>query len=526
MVTERELHVSPLRSLAADAQFVLRPSHSRSSVVLPIPLRARVRDGVVELALTFHGNMDPQSNVRVLVDGKRRAMIRRADADSGGHAHVTLPLAESDFHGVAPVLGLESALLALGKQCDDERYIDRTVEVDSASRYIVHVDTLSPRIGSGWVGLTDSATFVMPARPLRAGELDTILAASSRLSRRGGYVRIAPAASTTRTTNVILPSELLRSDPIVIVPEDLNPSFTELHAQSAPKEFLRTVEWSIPLDVRLLPAGQVPERLILKMVAAPNEARDNLLFHVVMNGELLRNADVRSDGSRRTIRVNLPDRLERIYNEVRFIGERISDTLGTCVDPRVTRPAQIQDDSYLGLGRAPPKPQTIAGLVGLLGSRFELFVPRESLVDAAAIVPLLVTASQTLWGPLRGPRVVPYEATPEPGNAAVVIARPAGTRTVLRLARMNGSTVLVVTPAVRNARISALPEAYAERDSVAFGEVDDPVRPLPPLRLNTSQFDAVAFAADRAKWVVLLAFALLTGAAFTREIMQRGKDRK
>ena len=493
--------------------------------MLPIPLRARVRDGVVELALTFSGLMDAQSNIRVLVDGKRRALVRRAEADTGGHLKLSVPLLESDFRGAAPVLTLESALLAIGKQCNDERYIDRHVVVDSSSRYIVHVDTLSPRIGSGWVGLTDSATFVIPSRPLRAGELDTILAASSRLRRRGGYVTITREASTTRTTNVIHPAELLRSDPIVTVPEELNPSFTELHTQTAPTEFLRTVEWSIPLDLRLLPAGAVPERLILKMVAAPNEARDNVLFHVLMNGVLLRNADVRADGSRRTIRVNLPNRLDRIYNEVTFIGERISDSLGTCIDPSVTRPAQIQDDSYLGLGSAPPKPHTIAGFVGLLGSRFELFVPRSSLVDAATVVPLLVTATQTLWGPLRGPKVVSYDKDVVPTNPAVVIEMPAGDRTVLRLARMHGNTVLVVTPARRNARISELPEAYADRDSVAFGAVDEPTRPPTPPSMNTDQFDVVAFAVDRGKWVVLVAITLLTGAFFTRAMPRRGTER-
>ena len=506
-------------------QLVLHGPYDRLELVLPVPRAARVRPGMIDLGFTFGGVMLPDANLQLFVNGQRRAVVTRSTAGPGRSARVELPLRVQDLGGGSVALAIEARLVAGSDRCGEDSRSSAQVRVDPASSLRLHPD-------SGVVGprevavetLPQQVVFSLASRALTASEMDMVLRASSRLVQEGHSVRFVRAPQQTIaavTHEGVVPADVMALTVIETAPRTINPTLPELGVGNLARGFARSVNWRIPLDMRTLPAGRIPERLILKMVVAPDRMDELLGMRVYLNDLLLRRVSVLGNGTRRTIRLSLPGDELRIYNEVRVIAQRSRETFSLCTHEPMTYPAQIQEDSYLVTAAAPTKPRQFGAFVAALPAQFGLFLPDAAARNGEWVLPLLLAAERSLWGQGRRARIRFYPAgeRPSPDEVAVVVQPSRGSETVVRLARLNGNPVLSITPALRGAHLPDVPDEYGNADSVAFGERGRRRGNTPSAsRAGSDPVDALSFALTYRLWVVFAALLLLTGgfAAYAR----------
>ncbi|MDB4913121.1 MAG: hypothetical protein JWM95_765 [Gemmatimonadetes bacterium] len=513
------VRIRPFSSVARPADLLLRGARVNRDIVLSIPRSARGKPGLLDVGLLFNGEMHSGANVQFFVNRTRRALVERHNASPDGRARIAIPLRIADLSTGTVTLGIESRLPALGDQCDDAKRSSVLVKIDPASTLMLGLDSRAAGATRYDIdGLAEQLTVSVADRAMTATELDTTLVASALLTQQGHTVHfIRGGGSHTLIASVqadVLPGDVLRAADIDVHPRAINPSLPELGVVDLGRRFTRTTTWHIPLDMRVLPAGRVPDRIVLKMVAAPDQLDDLLDVRIYLNDFLLRPADVRSDGTRRTIRVTLPMDELNIYNDVRIVAERAHLAIGLCTAEPVAFPAQIQDDSYLVTAGAPSRPRQFATFIGKLPGEFDLFLPASTAMHGETILPLLLSAERSLWGPRRHARIRYYAAgeSVSPDRPSVVVRAAAGSETVVQLVRMRGQPVVTITPALHEAVLTDVPDAYVNTDSIAF-DVTGLGRGarIVALRDNTGTVDAIRFALEYRIWVVLATLLTLSG---------------
>ena len=529
--TERAL-VRAIGGLLRAEQLVLRGPRDRRELLLPVQRAARARPGRIDLGFDFEGVMLPDANVQLFVNGHRRTVVARSGAGPDGRARVVLPLAASDLAGGSVALGIEARLVSGSDRCAEEARSSARVRIDPASTLVLH--PVGEAVGSREAAveaLPQQVVFSLANRAITASELDTVLLAASRLAQVGHsvrFVRTPGQAIVAVAHGGVVPADVLRSVEVEPAPRAINPTLPELGVGDLSRDAARAAQWRIPLDMRTLPPGRVPERIILKMVVAPDQLDDLLDMRVYLNDLLLRRVNVLGNGTRRTIRFTLPLSELRIYNEVRVIAERSQETFSSCTHEPMTYPSQVQEDSYLVTAAAPAKPRGFGAFVAALPARFDLFVPEATARDVETLLPLLLAAERSLWGPGRRARVRLYSAgeRPSPDDAAVVVQPSGGGETVVQLVRLNGHSVLSITPALHNPRLPDVPDEYGNADSVAFGASGiRSGRATVASQSDTGPVDAVRFALAYRLWVVLATLLLITGGFVVYSRLRRRSPR-
>jgi hypothetical protein len=150
-------------------------------------------------------------------------------------------------------------------------------------------------------------------------------------------------------------------------------TFDQLGVAPAQAEVFGRADLSAAIDIRRLPAGRRPARLILDVMVAPDGAGAKAVVSAFVNERLL-GSSVAASGEATRLDLALPDGLVGINANVRLLVQRDS-AQGDCRFEPQGYPAQILGSSTLVLAGADDTARDFSDLAARWADGIELFVP-------------------------------------------------------------------------------------------------------------------------------------------------------
>jgi hypothetical protein len=292
-------------------------------------------------------------DVAVVLPGRRVAASEIATAITVARSLIASGRRITFYHGY-------SALPELAKRDDEGRWTRGLILVGPLSETVGVVDNPVARLAGdpGSVGtvaavrVTGSpALLVSDGSVVRAGELfaNPLLAAGRGIEQ----------ASVGDATPVSLPTDRV--------------SFDQLRVPPAEAEVFGRADLGASIDMRRLPPGTQPARLLLDVMVAPDGAGEKAVVSAFVNERLL-GSTVAATGEATHLDLLLPDGLVGTVANVHVLIQRDS-TQGDCrIEPQ-GYPVQILGSSALVLTDADATPHDFSDLTSRFSQRLEILLP-------------------------------------------------------------------------------------------------------------------------------------------------------
>ena len=292
-------------------------------------------------------------DVAVVLPGRRVAASEIATAITVARSLIASGRHVTFYHGY-------SALPELAKRDDEGRWTRGLILVGPLSDTIGVVDNPVARLAGdpGSVGTVAAvriagspALLVSDGSVVRAGRLfaNPLLAAGRGIEQ----------ASVGDATPVSLPTDRV--------------SFDQLRVPPAEAEVFGRADLAASIDMRRLPPGTRPARLLLDVMVAPDGAGEKAVVSAFVNERLL-GSTVAATGEATHLDLLLPDGLVGTIANVRVVIQRDS-AQGDCRFEPQGYPAQILGSSALVLADADAAPHDFSDLTSRFSQRLEILLP-------------------------------------------------------------------------------------------------------------------------------------------------------
>src|SRR5579862_4343773 len=363
--------------------------------------------GPGELDVTTTAALMPR-DVAVVLPARRVAASEFATAITVARSLVASGRHVSFYHGYG-------SLPQLAKRDGEGRWTRGIIMVGPPSDTVGVVDSPVARLAgdSGSVGMLAAvriggspALLVSDGSVVRAARLfaNPLLAAGRGIEE----------ASVGDASSVALPSDRV--------------SFDELGVTAAQAEVFGRADLPAVIDMRRLPPGTRPSRLLLDVMVAPDGAGEKAVVSAFVNERLL-GSTVAATGEATHLDLLLPDGLVGTIANVRVLIQRDS-AQGDCRFEPQGYPAQILGASALVLTSADATPHDFSDLTSSFSRRLELLLPAMAADQPDRMLDLVTEVAAQL-SPDTAPisvDFVPSGSAPAPDAAFIAVseAPPAG----------------------------------------------------------------------------------------------------
>ena len=335
--------------------------------------------------------------VAVVLPGRRVAASEIATAITAARSLIASGRHVSFYHGYG-------SLPQLAKRDDQGRWTRGIVLVGPLSDTVGVVDSPVARLAGdpGSVGTLAAvriggspALLVSDGSVVRAGRLfsNPLLPAGRGIEQ----------ASVGDASSVALPSDRV--------------SFDELGVTPAHAEVFGRADLPAVIDLRRLPPGTRPSRLLLDVMVAPDGAGEKAVVSVFVNERLL-GSTVAATGEPTHLDLLLPDGLVGTIANVRVLIQRDS-AQGDCRFEPQGYPAQILGSSALVLTSAPDTPHDFSDLTSDFSRRLELLLPATAADQPDRMLDLVTEVAAQL-----SPDTAPLSVDFIPGGSAAAPGAP------------------------------------------------------------------------------------------------------
>lgn len=199
-------------------------------------------------------------------------------------------------------------------------------------------------------------------------------------------------------------------------------SFDQLRVPPAEAEVFSRADLAATIDMRRLPPGTRPVRLLLDLMVAPDGAGEKAVVSAFVNERLL-GSTVAATGEATHLDLLLPDGLVGTVANVRVLIQRDS-AQGDCRFEPQGYPAQILGSSALVLADAPATPHDFSDLTSRFSQKLEILLPAGG-ADRPDRMLDLVTEVASQLSPDTAPLAVeltPGGSTPLPNAPFIVVS--------------------------------------------------------------------------------------------------------
>lgn len=456
------------------------------TVAFRLPGSAELDSAHLDLHLRFARAAIPESNLQIFIAGTRIGVAMRQAADSSGALRFQATIPSSMLRGDYLPIVFRSASSTMRDRCLDERLALGYVQLDSSSSLTYFApESAIATIRQVWASFPDTITLTLPARRMTADEFRAAYTLGIAASNEGRTLRYAQlpnvgelllaspadyptidgftapsgkgnvgvfhfmtngesrpglvfdahdgAASVSLVQSPWLPlaaaSDLtVRTAAPTIRPNVDDPTFADLNLGDLQREVASEGVWTLPIDLRELPAGRVPVRIDLQVVTAPNTHDRNMVFFAFLNGTLVRTADINERGGQQLIDIRLPASLIATRNELRVVIQRHRPPSDICTEADRALPAQLLPSSRVVTTKADGKSRAFTSVTAQVAAFDPIYLPSAALDRATEYLPMLVSLGRAFWSAQRAPMPTFYGSTEpaKPSGAFFVVGRPSG----------------------------------------------------------------------------------------------------
>jgi cellulose synthase operon protein B len=295
-------------------------------------------------------------DIAIVLPGRRVNASEIASAITVGSALISSGRHVAFYHGY-------DALPELAKTDEDGRWTHGIILVGPLSDTIGVVDSPVARVAGdpGSVGTLAA---------VRVGGTPALLVSDGTVDRAGRLFasplfaagRGVDQASVGDSSAAVLPAERV--------------SFDELHVTPEQAEVFGRAELPAAIDMRGLPPGTRPTRLLLDMMVAPDSTGEKAVVSAFVNERLLGSTVAATDGVTH-LDLPLPDGLVGNIANVRVLIQRDS-AQGDCRFEPQGYPAQILGSSALVLTSANGAPHDFSDLISHFSQQLEILLPASA----------------------------------------------------------------------------------------------------------------------------------------------------
>jgi hypothetical protein len=336
-------------------------------------------------------------DVAIVFPGRRVAASEIATAVTVARSLIASGRHVTFYHGY-------DALPELAKRDDEGRWMRGLVLVGPLADTIGVVDSPAARLAGdpssvGTVAAVriggSPALLVSDGSVVRAGRLfsNPLLAAGRGIEE----------ASVGDATAVPLPTDRV--------------SFDELRVPPAEAEVFGRADLSAVIDMRRLPPGTRPARLLLDVMVAPDGAGEKAVVSAFVNERLL-GSTVAATGEATHLDLLLPDGLVGTIANVRVLIQRDS-AQGDCRFEPQGYPAQILGSSALVLANAEGAAHDFSDLTSHFSQRLELLLPASAADRPDRMLDMVTEVAAQL-----SPDTAPLSVNLTPGGSAPLADGP------------------------------------------------------------------------------------------------------
>ncbi len=295
-------------------------------------------------------------DIAIVLPGRRVNASEIASAITVGSALISSGRHVAFYHGY-------DALPELAKTDEDGRWTHGIILVGPLADTIGVVDSPVARVAGdpGSVGTLAA---------VRVGGTPALLVSDGTVDRAGRLFasplfaagRGVDQASVGDSSAAVLPAERV--------------SFDELHVTPEQAEVFGRAELPAAIDMRGLPPGTRPTRLLLDMMVAPDSTGEKAVVSAFVNERLLGSTVAATDGVTH-LDLPLPDGLVGNIANVRVLIQRDS-AQGDCRFEPQGYPAQILGSSALVLTSANGAPHDFSDLISHFSQQLEILLPASA----------------------------------------------------------------------------------------------------------------------------------------------------
>ena len=412
---------------------------SRSRVVR-VPLgKTRPKDGYLKLAFLYSGaaTLDRCIDVRYVGDSVtiRPETALAVDIGPLGSLDVatTVTLMPRDVAVVLPgrrvtageiaaAITVAHSLIAGGRRVSFHHGFGSLASLakrDEAGRWTRGIILVGPLDETAAVISSPLAKVAGAVQPfgtlaaVRVGELPALLVSDGNVVRAGrlfaspllGATRGIAAASVGEASPIDLPTDRV--------------TFEQLSVAPAEADVFGRADLSTVIDMRRLPSGTRPSRLLLDVMVAPDGAGEKAVVSAFVNERLL-GSTVAAGGEATHLDLALPVGLVGTLANVRAVVQRDS-AQGNCRFEPQGYPAQILGSSSLVLAGVDGAPHDFSDLTAHFSRGVELLLP-GSVADRPLLVLGLLAEAVNQLSPDTAPLTVNFSAGDAPAPEGPFIA--------------------------------------------------------------------------------------------------------
>ncbi len=395
------LKISFLYSGAATLDRCIDVRYVGDSLTIRPESAVEVDLGSHELDVTTIAALMPR-DVAVVLPGRRVAASEIATAITVARSLVVSGRHVTFYHG-------NGSLPDLAKRDDDGRWM----------RGLILVGPLSETIG-----LVDSPVARLAGDPSSVGTIAAVRIAGSPalLVSDGSVVRAGSLFSNPLLAagRGIAEASVGNSIPLSLPTARI--SFDQLGVAPAAAEVFGRADLAAVIDMRRLPPGTRPARLLLDVMVAPDGAGEKAVVSAFVNERLL-GSTVATTGEATHLDLVLPEGLVGTIANVRVLIQRDS-AQGDCRFEPQGYPAQILGSSALVLTDAAATPHDFSDLTSRFSQRLEILLPTGA-ADRPDRMLDLVTEVAAQLSPETAPLsvdIIPSGSTPLPDAPFIVLS--------------------------------------------------------------------------------------------------------
>jgi cellulose synthase operon protein B len=376
--------------------------------IVRIPLgRMRPKEGYLKLTFLYSGaatldrcidvryvgdslTIRPETAVEVAVgsvgslDVATTAMLMPRDVA------IVLPsrrVAESE---IATAVTVARSLISSGRRVSFHHGFEAVADLakrDEAGRWAQGVVLVGPLAEAANVIDAPLARMAGAVQPLgtlaavRVGGLPALLVSDSNVVR-AGRLFASPLRAATRG----MPWASVGEAGTIDLPTD-RATFEQLAVAPAQADVFGRADLTTIIDIRRLPPGTRPTRLLLDVMVAPDGAGEKAVISVFVNERLL-GSTVAAIGEPTHLDLSLPDGLFGTIANVRALVQRDS-AQGECRFETQGYPAQILGSSSLVLTAADGAPHDFSDLTPHFARGIKLLVPAAAADQPASVLGIL-----------------------------------------------------------------------------------------------------------------------------------------
>jgi len=426
--------------------------------IVRIPLgRTRPKDGYLKLTFLYSGaatldrcidvryvgdslTIRPETAVEVAVgsvgslDVATTAMLMPRDVA------IVLPSRRVTESEIATAVTVARSLISSGRRVSFHHGYEAVADLakrDEAGRWARGVILIGPLAEAANVIDSPLARMAGAVQPLgtlaavRVGSLPALLVSDSNVVR-AGRLFASPLRAATRGMAWASVGEAGTFE----LPTD-RATFEQLAVAPAQADVFGRADLTTIIDIRRLPSGTRPTRLLLDVMVAPDGAGEKAVVSAFVNERLL-GSTVAEIGEPTHLDLSLPDGLFGTIANVRALVQRDS-AQGECRFEAQGYPAQILGSSALVLAAADGAPHDFSDLTPHLARGIRLLVPAAAADQPVTVLGILAQVVNQLSPDIARLSVnfTPSSSAPQPDAPFVSVSDrpPSGTNPRVRFDR-------------------------------------------------------------------------------------------